>query len=61
MGNKKSTPRNYLSENDLLFLEANTKFDRQKIIEWHGAFIADCPSGRLDKKQFIKLYKGNIS
>lgn len=39
MGNKKSTPRTYLSENDLLFLEANTKFNREKIVAWHNAFL----------------------
>jgi hypothetical protein len=45
MGNKKSTPRTYLSEKDLQFLEANTKFSREKIIEWHAAFLHDCPEG----------------
>ncbi|RNA31173.1 Neuronal calcium sensor 2 [Brachionus plicatilis] len=56
MGNKKSTPRNYLSEKDLMFLESNTNFNREKIIQWHNAFLIDCPNGKLDKKQFIKLY-----
>jgi Ca2+-binding EF-hand superfamily protein len=57
MGNKSSAPKTYLSEKELVFLEANTKFNREKIIAWHAAFISDCPSGRLDKKKFIKLYK----
>ncbi|CAF0761121.1 unnamed protein product [Brachionus calyciflorus] len=56
MGNKKSTPKNYLSEKDLMFLEANTKFNREKIIQWHDAFLVDCPNGKLDKKLFVKLY-----
>lgn len=45
MGNKIIGDRTYLSETDLTFLEANTKFNREKIIQWHSAFIADCPSG----------------
>jgi len=56
MGNNKSQPRTYLSEKDLCFLEANTAFKREKIIEWHNAFLHDCPEGILDKKQFVKLY-----
>ena len=56
MGNSKSKPRTYLSEKDLVFLESNTQFKREKIIEWHNAFLHDCPDGILDRKQFIKLY-----
>lgn len=54
MGNKKSTPRNYLSEKDLMFLEANTKFNRERIIQWHNAFLIDCPNGII---QFFFLVK----
>lgn len=57
MGNKKSTPRKYLSEKDLIFLEANTKFNREKIIEWHNAFLADCPSGKYI--DYINLNRAN--
>ncbi len=57
MGNKKSTPSNYLSEKDLVLLESNTNFNREKIVQWHAAFLKDCPNGKLDKKLFIKLYK----
>lgn len=56
MGNSKSITKTYLSEKDLIFLEQNTQFKRDKIIEWHNAFLHDCPEGVLDKKQFIKLY-----
>ncbi len=56
MGNSKSKQCAYLSEKDLIFLESNTKFKREKIIEWHNAFLHDCPDGTLDKKQFTKLY-----
>lgn len=49
MGNSKSQPRTYLSEKDLCFLEANTAFKREKIIEWHNAFLHDCPEGKLEE------------
>lgn len=52
MGNKKSSPRNYLSEKDLLFLEANTSLNREKILTWHEAFIKDCPDGKLNHAIF---------
>ena len=45
MGNKMISD-NTLSENDIEFLEANTKFSRQKIMQWHLAFLNDCPSGK---------------
>ena len=46
MGNNKSAPEfTYLKEKDLCFLEANTKYNREKIIQWHNAFLQDCPSG----------------
>ena len=57
MGNSKSHVKTYLSEKDLMFLEANTRFNREKIIEWHMAFLSDCPNGRLDKKQFVRLFQ----
>jgi Ca2+-binding EF-hand superfamily protein len=58
MGNKASQEaRTYLSEKELVFLEANTKFNREKIIEWHTAFLFDCPNGKLNKASFIKLYQ----
>ena len=43
MGNKSG--KTYLSENDLVFLEANTKLNRDTILKWHAAFISDCPDG----------------
>ena len=57
MGNKKSAPRTYLSESDLILLENNTKWNRVQIVEWHSGFFKDCPNGKLDKKQFVKFYK----
>lgn len=59
MGNKKSSPEHmtYLKEKDLILLEANTKFNRDKIIQWHNAFLQDCPTGKLDKKTFVLLYQ----
>lgn len=46
-----------MSEKELVFLENNTKFNRDKILAWHGAFLTDCPTGKLDKKKFVKLYQ----
>ena len=48
MGNNKSAQEfQYLKEKDLCFLEANTKYNRDKIIQWHNAFLQDCPTGYL--------------
>jgi hypothetical protein len=46
MGNKLVSDV-YLTENDIEFLEANTKFTREKIVQWHLAFLKDCPSGKI--------------
>jgi neurocalcin delta len=40
--------------NDLLH---KTKFTEQDIIDWWHGFLADCPSGVLDKKKFVDVYQ----
>lgn len=40
--------------NDLL---RRTKFTRHDILNWWYGFLADCPTGRLDKKKFIEVYQ----
>lgn len=40
--------------NDLL---ARTKFTKQEILDWWHGFLADCPTGLLDKKKFIEVYQ----
>lgn len=35
----------------------NTKFNREDILEWWSGFVEDCPSGRLDKKTFLEVYR----
>jgi neurocalcin delta len=34
-----------------------TKFTQQEILDWWNGFLADCPSGLLDKKKFIEVYQ----
>jgi Ca2+-binding EF-hand superfamily protein len=46
-----------LSEAERAMLLANTNFSVQEIEEWHRGFLRDCPSARLNKKQFVKEYK----
>ncbi|RKO97462.1 hypothetical protein CXG81DRAFT_12017 [Caulochytrium protostelioides] len=53
MGQKHSK----LSEADLERLENETEFDRKEIQQWHKGFRKDCPSGKLDKEEFAKIYK----
>ncbi|CAF0923721.1 unnamed protein product [Adineta ricciae] len=40
--------------NDLL---TKTKFSKQEILDWWHGFLADCPTGLLDKKKFIEVYQ----
>ncbi|CAF1472386.1 unnamed protein product [Adineta ricciae] len=54
-----------LSKSDLEFLEENTEFTKDQIIEWYEGFIVstnqygnlDCPNGELTKKKFIQVYR----
>lgn len=63
MGNKQ--PKNkeinedssVLTEEKIKSLMENTSFKREEIIKWHEGFIKDCPSGQLNKKKFIEVYK----
>ncbi len=38
-------------------LMASTKMSREEILKWHAGFMIDCPSGRLSKKEFMKIYE----
>lgn len=44
-------------QDEIKFLLANTKYNREEIIRWHAGFLKDCKSGLLDKKQFIDVFK----
>ncbi|CAF0713651.1 unnamed protein product [Brachionus calyciflorus] len=70
MGGKKSKPSNVgptqpvvvpprqgeLSENDYQFLTAQTGLSRPEVKNFYDQFMANNPDGRLDKKEFARLY-----
>jgi hypothetical protein len=45
-----------LQENELELLVKNTKFSAEEIQKLHYDFQQDCPTGRLEKKDFIRLF-----
>jgi neurocalcin delta len=46
-----------LSDDIMINLLNKTKFTEQDILDWWYGFLADCPSGILDKKKFIEVYQ----
>ncbi len=61
MGNKaggkgKKDPT-VLTDEDVRILKLNTQYSEEEIQAWHSGFLKDCPSGKLDKKQFLNVYK----
>jgi Ca2+-binding EF-hand superfamily protein len=46
-----------LTDEDMKTLKANTQYTEDEILAWHSGFLKDCPSGRLDKKQFLHVYR----
>ena len=61
MGNKaggkgKKDPT-ILTDDDIKELKLNTQYTEEEIQAWHTGFLKDCPSGKLDKKQFLNVYK----
>ncbi|CAF1184739.1 unnamed protein product [Rotaria sordida] len=61
MGNKASgkgkKDPTILTDEDLRTLKLNTQYTEEEIQAWHTGFLKDCPSGKLDKKQFLNVYK----
>jgi Ca2+-binding EF-hand superfamily protein len=61
MGNKGSSKGkkdpSILTDEDLKTLKANTQYSEEEIQAWHSGFLKDCPSGKLDKKQFLNVYR----
>ena len=53
----KNSKREALSEAELKALVATTKMSKSEILKWHRGFLNDCPSGRLSKNEFIKIYE----
>lgn len=61
MGNKaggkgKKDPT-ILTDEDIKTLKLNTQYSEEEIQAWHSGFLKDCPTGKLDKKQFLNVYK----
>jgi len=60
MGNKGAKAKRSSTEltpKEINMLKANTKYTEKEIHEWHAGFLRDCPSGKLDKKKFVEVYK----
>jgi Ca2+-binding EF-hand superfamily protein len=61
MGNKGSSKGKkdpyILTDEDLRILKTNTQYNEEEIHAWHSGFLKDCPSGKLDKKQFLNVYR----
>lgn len=64
MGNKQTKSSNSyknasltLDEEDLCYILCNSKYTREKIIEWHKSFMQTCPQGYLTKKIFKEMFK----
>ncbi|GAA97402.1 uncharacterized protein L969DRAFT_87347 [Mixia osmundae IAM 14324] len=46
-----------LSHEQLQELQRNTKFDKKELQQWYKGFLRDCPSGKLDRAEFGRIYK----
>eukprot|EP00042_Codosiga_hollandica_P016095 m.40039 g.40039 ORF g.40039 m.40039 type:complete len:190 (+) comp45769_c0_seq1:104-673(+) len=46
-----------LSPQQLEDLQRVTLFDRKELQDWYKGFVADCPSGRLSKVEFARIYR----
>eukprot|EP00033_Pygsuia_biforma_P000643 GCRY01000758.1.p1 GENE.GCRY01000758.1~~GCRY01000758.1.p1 ORF type:complete len:191 (+),score=30.05 GCRY01000758.1:233-805(+) len=46
-----------LSQDDIKLLSENTKFDKKELQLWYKGFTHDCPSGILNRTDFIKIYR----
>lgn len=58
MGNRKTKEVPIgLSRDDLTDLKKQTGFAEDKILQYYASFLADCPSGKLSKKQFQNMYR----
>lgn len=46
-----------LSQDELAELQKSTHFDKKELQQWYKGFIKDCPSGKLTKDEFQKIYR----
>jgi Ca2+-binding EF-hand superfamily protein len=56
-GSKGKKDPGVLTDDDIKTLKAHTQYTDEEIQAWHSGFLKDCPSGRLDKKQFLHVYR----
>lgn len=59
MGNRgtKKPRSNELTPKEILLLKANTQYSEKQIRDSHAKFLRDCPNGKLNKIQFVEMYK----
>lgn len=53
----KSKTKIFLTESQINILIENTGFSKKVLLKHYESFIYDCPSGKLSKKRFNKLYR----
>merc|ERR1712086_392523 len=56
MGANASKRKNGLKAKDVQELAEKTKFSEDEIKHWHEGFLKDCPTGKLTKTEFSKIY-----
>ncbi|QQP56301.1 Uncharacterized protein FKW44_000915 [Caligus rogercresseyi] len=49
-GRRNPAPFN-ISNDEMLFLKKNTRYDEEEIKDWYRGFRNDCPDGTLTKKR----------
>jgi len=57
VGGKGKKDPTILTEEEIKLLLENTKLNRAQINALHQNFLRECPSGKLTKKDFVKLFK----
>jgi len=61
MGNNPNAPRvklgKTLTTENVAELSALSGFTPDQVREWHAGFLKDCPTGKLNKKKFVDVYK----
>jgi Ca2+-binding EF-hand superfamily protein len=58
MGNKETKVVGVELDNETIDrLTKNTNYTPEQIRQWHEAFLRDCPSGKLNSRQFTEVYK----
>ena len=60
------TSNGKLSKKELKKISADTKFSKIEVKQWYRGFMRDCPSGKLNRTDFIAIYSeffptGNVT